>query len=83
MLKLLIMIRTYIKPNKSKHNITLELPDDYLGEELEILILKKQEGLVQLNNESATNISDKYRGVFTAEDAKSFDKHTNAMRKEW
>ena len=30
-----------------------------------------------------TKISDKYRGVFTKEDAKSFNEHTQQMRKEW
>ena len=28
-------------------------------------------------------LSDKYKDVFTKEDAKSFDKHTQTMRKEW
>lgn len=30
-----------------------------------------------------TRLSDKYKGVFSKEDAKSFDEHTQAMRKEW
>ena len=30
-----------------------------------------------------TKLSDKYRGVFTKEDAKSFNEHTQQMRKEW
>jgi hypothetical protein len=30
-----------------------------------------------------TKLSDKYKGVFSEEDAKSFDKHTLNMRKEW
>jgi len=28
-------------------------------------------------------LSDKYRGVFTREDAADFDSHTQSMRKEW
>jgi hypothetical protein len=28
-------------------------------------------------------LSDKYRGVFSKEDAKSFNEHTQQMRKEW
>lgn len=28
-------------------------------------------------------LSDKYRGVFTSEDAKSFNDHTQTMRNEW
>jgi len=32
---------------------------------------------------SKTNISEKYKGVFSKEDAKSFDAHTHKMRNEW
>ena len=28
-------------------------------------------------------LSDKYRGVFSKEDAKSFNEHTQQMREEW
>ena len=28
-------------------------------------------------------LSDKYKGVFSKEDARSFDEHTQTMRKEW
>lgn len=28
-------------------------------------------------------LSDKYRGVFSKEDAQNFNQHTQAMRKEW
>ncbi len=30
-----------------------------------------------------SKLSDKYRGVFTKEDAQNFDKHTRQMRNEW
>ncbi len=30
-----------------------------------------------------TKLSDKYRGVFTKEDAKSFNEHIQQMRSEW
>lgn len=30
-----------------------------------------------------TKISDKYKGVFSKEDAKSFKEHTQTMRGEW
>ena len=32
---------------------------------------------------SNTKLSDKYRNVFSKEDAKSFNEHTQQMRKEW
>ncbi len=34
-------------------------------------------------NSPKTKLSDKFRGVFTKEDAKSFNDHTEQMRKEW
>ena len=33
--------------------------------------------------ENKTKLSDKYKGVFSKEDAKNFNKHTQTMRKEW
>lgn len=33
--------------------------------------------------ESKTRLSDRFRNVFTREDAESFNLHTQAMRKEW
>jgi hypothetical protein len=49
--------------------------------ELEELHLIK---VLKENVAPATNkLSEKYRGVFSKEDAKSFDRHTQAMRKEW
>jgi hypothetical protein len=32
---------------------------------------------------SKTKLSDKYRGVFSKEDAKRFKEHTQTMREEW
>lgn len=77
------MIRTFITPTKSNFNLTLEFPDDYLGQELEIIVFKKQEGLVIEKETTKKKLSEKYRDVFTKEDAKSFDVHSQKMRKEW
>ncbi|MCB9034943.1 MAG: hypothetical protein H6553_13985 [Chitinophagales bacterium] len=35
------------------------------------------------NNTNKLNISKKYKGVFTKEDALSFNEHTQNSRKEW
>ncbi|MBY0426172.1 MAG: hypothetical protein K2Q22_11085 [Cytophagales bacterium] len=34
-------------------------------------------------NPAKTNLSQKYRGVFSAEDTKNFDNHVVGMRQEW
>ncbi len=77
------MIRTFITPTQSNYNVALVFPEDYLGEELEVIVFKKQEGLVAEKKVNLIKLSDKYRGVFSKEDAKSFNDHTQQMRKEW
>lgn len=47
-------------------------------EELDLIkVLKKNLTPVKLK------LSEKYKGVFSKEDAKSFDEHTQTMRGEW
>jgi hypothetical protein len=77
------MIRKFITPTKSDFNLVLEFPDDYLGQELELIIFKKQEGLVAEKKPNLIKLSDKYKGVFFKEDAKSFNNHSQEMRKKW
>lgn len=54
-----------------------------MGQELELIVFKKQEGLTAEKKESLSKLSDKYRGVFSKDDAKSFNDHTKQMREEW
>ena len=77
------MIITFITPTHSNYNIILEFPEDYLGQELELIVFKKQEGLIPEKKVVPIKLSDKYRGVFTKEDAENFNAHTQQMRKEW
>ena len=50
-------------------------------------ILVEIESILKKNSEifspARPKLSDKYKGVFSKEDAKSFDKHTQVMRGEW
>ena len=47
-------------------------------EELQLIKVLK-ENLTPLK----TKLSDKYKGVFSEEDANNFDRHTKTMRSEW
>jgi hypothetical protein len=52
-----------------------------LLQELEDLhVLRIVKGSV---SENKAKLSDKYRGVFSKEDAKDFMEHTQTVRKEW
>ena len=46
-------------------------------EDLHILKVLKKSTLPQ------QKLSEKYKGVFSKEDAKNFNEHTQTMRKEW
>ncbi len=75
------MIKTIIVPQES--SIELTIPASYIGRKIEILFY----ALDELNDQNASpkkiKLSDKYRGVFSKEDAKSFNEHSQQMRKEW
>ena len=47
----------------------------------------EEQNLIKVIQENVTSIktklSHKYRGVFSKEDAKSFNDHSQQMRKEW
>jgi hypothetical protein len=77
------MIQTFITPTQSKFNVILEFPDEYLGLELELIVFKKQEGLLSENNESKIKLSDRFRGIFTKEEGKKFNKYISKARNEW
>ena len=47
----------------------------------ELNLIKALEEHIQ--QPSSNKLSDKYNSVFSKEDAKSFDEHTNGMRNEW
>ena len=47
-------------------------------EKLNVLRIIKENVL-----ENTTKLSDKYKGVFSKQDAESFNQHTQTARKEW
>ncbi len=74
------MIRTFITPTENSHNLTLNLPDDYLGEELELIVFKKQEGLIK--EKVSISMADLWN-VISDETAKKLHNNVNTMRNEW
>jgi hypothetical protein len=67
------MYRQIFTPNEQTDNIQLTVPREWYGQ----IDKPQQKANVK------TKLSDKYRGVFSIEDAKSFDEHTRIMRREW
>ena len=73
------MIRTFVTPTKKSYKITLDFPEDYLGEEIEIIAFKKQEGLPR----EKSKLSDKYRGIITKEQGDQLNEHIKQIRNDW
>ena len=44
------MIRTFITPTETNYNVAFVFPEDYLGDELEVIVFKKEEGLIATIN---------------------------------
>jgi len=69
-----------ITPQKSK--VSVSVPQEYIGKPVAITMV-----LVGSNEDikpkQTSRLADKYRGVFSAENAKSFLNHTKEMRNEW
>lgn len=74
------MIRTFITPTQNNCSVALELPDDYLGEELELIVFKKKEGLVK--EKSKTTMAD-FWNVISDETAKKLQENVSKIRAEW
>jgi hypothetical protein len=77
------MIRTFITPTKSKYNLVLDLPEDYLGQELELIVFKKQEGLAEDKKASPKKSMADFSGILSENDYQSLKAHTEQARKEW
>jgi len=78
--------------------LTIELNPQYItdntGRKISVVLpmkdfttIMEELHLIKLMNENFTRVktklSDKYKGVFSENDAKSFDEHTRIMREEW
>jgi len=74
------MTSTIIIPRKSR--VSVSVPQEYIGKSVAVTLALVGNGDKE-NKSKHTSIADKYRGVFSAEDAKSFMNHTREMRNEW
>ena len=74
------MIRTFITPIASREHVTLNFPDDYLGEELEVLVFKKTEGISTI---LPTATMADFWNTMSDESAEKLHTISNKMRNEW
>ena len=72
------MSSSIIIPRKSR--VSLSVPSSYIGKQVEVKFVLVEE---TEKPKPTTRLSDKFRGVFSKEDAQSFNDHIKTMRNEW
>lgn len=77
------MIRTFITPTKRKYSIDLEFPEDYLGQELELIIFKKQEGIITQKNTTQKKKPSDFFGTLSQEEGEKIQAYITQSRNEW
>jgi hypothetical protein len=60
--------------------IFLPIPQVYMGKEVRVTFSVSP---IAAEQKTKIRLSDRFRGVFSKEDAESFNKHTEISRKEW
>jgi len=74
------MASSIIIPRKNR--VSVSVPQEYIGKPVAITITLVGNS-EQEDKSKQVGLADKYRGVFSAEDARSFINHTREMRNEW
>jgi len=72
------MTSTIVIPRKSR--ISLPVPSSYIGKQVEVKFVLIDE---TEKPKPSTRLSEMFRGVFSKEDAESFNEHVKRMRDEW
>jgi hypothetical protein len=73
------MIRTIITP--ISQTVSFEVPQDYVGREIEVLLYAKDELEQQTQKKSGS--ASRFKGLFTNEEATKFDVFLKKAREEW
>jgi hypothetical protein len=74
------MVRTLLTPQQQ--NISIQVPKDYLGRQIEVLLYPIDE-LIEEEKEQTPNNAAKYKGIFTKEEGKKFNEYIKQARDEW
>lgn len=73
------MVKTVVTPKNN--SIYLDIPDNYIGREIEVLLYAKDE-LQEENVKPKKNLVN-FMGVLSENDYQSLKLHTEQARKEW
>ena len=74
------MIQTTIIPQKT--DVNFSFPKDYIGKKVHAIFYIDEE-ISTINPVVSQKKPSDFFGILTPEEAESFEKHTQQMRKEW
>lgn len=77
------MVQTIVRPKESSFDMTVSLPNDYIGKEVHVLFYIDEE----IKTTTSTVVSKKkpsdFFGILNEEEGEKFDNHINKIRTEW
>ncbi len=78
------MIRTYVTPVTNQLQLSIPIPEGYVGEELEVLVKKPEETIQEVPPPKKGDVS-RFLGALklTPEQSASLDEHLKTIRDEW
>lgn len=73
------MIKTIITPNENI--LHLPIPNNYVGEELEVLLYRTDEISIEKNNNP--NNAARFKGLLSKKEAEKYHNYLKQAREEW
>jgi hypothetical protein len=73
------MVKTVVIPKKNK--LIVEIPNNYIGKEIEVLLYAKEELEVKKSNTKKTLVD--FNGIFSESEFQSLKSHSEKARSEW
>ncbi len=73
------MIKTIVIPKNNK--LQVDIPDNYIGKEIEVLLFSKDELLTEKTMEN--NSMARFRGLISSEEADQLQEYVEKSRNEW
>jgi hypothetical protein len=77
------MLQTIITPEKNNLDISVELPADYVGKPLHVLIFKEYEVKNAIPANSSGKKPSDFFGTLSKEEGEKFMDYVTQSRKEW
>jgi hypothetical protein len=77
------MIQTVITSKESNLDISVQLPDDYVGKPLHVLIYKEDEVKNATSSVTSKKKPSDFFGTLSVEEGNKFEEYVTKSRREW